>query len=419
MNYWALIRQSLTISGSRLVALSMVSLDLMILGRFSLAETADFALAVQFSQVYIVLGLGLTVGVNIAFNMKKSSSSSIAGSVVGYALLVGSLLFLMSMAMGVAMQVSVNARDSYYALAVGIIPVTIYIALCALIEASGGAGWVFRLTAGAAVVNVILDVFLINLGWSSPAVAVACATTLVRILLLGFVVHGCLVRHRIAIWPNLDLPEWKNLFSYGRSEALVGLIFTGGMSLLFAYVNSRGHEQLVALLAIGINFLNIASVIYIGMTRAVGNAASERSASILGDMKGLAMFGLAYVAISSVGLHVASPLLSWLYLGTISTQLLSIFFLAIWIVAFDGLAMLFITLLRLLDWRAIPPLLRLSLIVVGVPLSLSWFDPAELGPVFNGLLIGNVVAAALAAVLLVHAVADRMRREVAAAQGGN
>lgn len=419
MNYWEVIRQSLTISGSRLVALSMVSLDLMILNRFSLSETADFALAVQFSQIYIVLALGLTVGVNIAFNLRKPHSKTITGSIVGYALLAGILLFVMSIAMAFVVEMSENARDSYYALAVGIAPTTIYIALCAMIEASGGAGWVFRLTVGAAVANALLDLLLINVGLSSPAVAVAFATTVVRLLLLACVLYGCVATYRISIAPVFDRIEWKDLFSYGRSEALVGLIFTGGMSFLFAYVSARGNEGLVALLAIGINFLNIASVIYIGMTRAVANVASALPHRILTDLKGLAIFGLSYVVLSGAILYVASPLLSWLYLGQVSLELLSIFFVAIWVVAFDGLAMLFVTLLRLLDWRAGPPLLRLALIVVGVPFSIGWFDPLAIQPVFKGLLIGNVVAAVLAAAVLLYAVVDRTRKELIAAPGGN
>lgn len=419
MNYWEVIRQSLTISGSRLVALSMVSLDLMILGRFSLSETADFALAVQFSQIYIVLALGLTVGVNIAFNLRKPHSKTIAGSIVGYALLAGVLLFLMSIPMAFFVEMSENARDSYYALAVGIAPTTIYIALCAMIEASGGAGGVFRLTVGAAVANAVLDLLLINVGLFSPAVAVAVATTVVRLLLLACVLYGCVATHRISIAPIFNRIEWKDLFSYGRSEALVGLIFTGGMAFLFAYASARGNEGLVALLAIGINFLNIASVIYIGMTRAVANVASALPYRILIELKGLTIFGLSYVVLSGAILYVASPLLSWLYLGQVSRELLGIFFLAIWVVAFDGLAMLFITLLRLLDWRAGPPLLRLALIIVGVPISLGWFDPSAIQPVFKGLLIGNGVAAVLAAAVLLYAVVDRTRKELIAAPGGN
>ena len=198
-----------------------------------------------------------------------------------------------------------------------------------------------------------------------------------------------------------------NLFRYGRSEAVVGLIFTGGMSLLFAYAQARSHEKAVALLAIGINFLNIASVLYVGMTRAVANAASVSTQGMLAHMWGLACFGLLYVAAGSAALYAASPLFSWLYLGANSAELLSVFFVAIGVVAFDGAAMLFITLLRLLDWRTGPPVLRLALIVVGVPLAVGAFDPSTVQPVFKGLLVGNIVAAFLSGILFLYAVFTR------------
>ncbi|MGE8636644.1 MAG: hypothetical protein ACN6P8_24090, partial [Achromobacter piechaudii] len=322
MNYWEVIRQSLIISGSRLVALSMVTLDLMILGRLALDETADFALAVQFSQIYVVLALGLTVGVNIAFNLRKSHSRTVARSVAGYAVFTGFLLFLMSLVMGFSVTMSKNAQLSYFVLALGIVPTTLYIALCAMIEASGGASWVFKLTIGAAIANAALDLALVHLGLCSPAVAVALATTIVRLLLLGFVIYGCLRIYRISIAPIFDGVEWKDLFSYGRTEALVGLIFTGGVSFLFAYANARGNDAALALLAIGVNFLNIASVIYLGMTRAVANVASALTHRISTDLKGLAIFGLAYVLSTTAVLYAASPVLSWLYLGTVSPELL-------------------------------------------------------------------------------------------------
>lgn len=412
VNYWEVIRQSLIISGSRLVALSMVTLDLMILGRLALDETADFALAVQFSQIYVVLALGLTVGVNIAFNLRKSHSRTVARSVAGYAIFTGFLLFLMSLVMGFFVTMSKNAQLSYFVLTLGIVPTTLYIALCAMIEASGGASWVFKLTIGAAIANAALDLALVHLGLCSPAVAVALATTIVRLLLLGFVIYGCLRIYRISIAPIFDGMEWKDLFSYGRTEALVGLIFTGGVSFLFAYANARGNDAALALLAIGINFLNIASVIYLGMTRAVANVASALTHRISTDLKGLAIFGLAYVLSTTAVLYAASPVLSWLYLGTVSPELLAIFVIAIWVVAFDGAAMLFITLLRLLDWRAGPPMLRLALIVIGVPLAMVWFDPLAMQPVFAGLLMGNIVAALLAGMLLLYAARQRARKDL-------
>lgn len=410
MNYWAVIRQALTISGSRLVALSMVSVDLMILGRFSMSETADFALAVQYSQLFIVLALALTVGVNIAFNLRRAASESLARSISGYALFVGVGLFLISVPVGCYVDMTENARWSYFVLALGILPTTAYVALCAMVETSGGASWVFKLTAGAAVANAMLDFLFIRLGLGSPAVAVAVATTAVRLLLLACMIQGCVTKYRIGIAPIADRAEWMNLFSYGRSEAVVGLIFTGGMSLLFAYAQARSQEKAVALLAIGINFLNIASVLYVGMTRAVANAASVSTQRILVDMRGLACFGLLYVAAGSVALYAASPLFSWLYLGAHSAELLRIFFVAIWVVAFDGAAMLFITLLRLLDWRTGPPLLRLALILVGVPLAVGAFDPSTIQPVFKGLLAGNIVAAISSGMLLLYAVSTQIRK---------
>ena len=146
----------------------MVSVDLMILSRFSLNETADFALAVQYSQVFIVLALALTVGLNIAFNLRRAASEALARSISGYALFVGAGLFLVSVPVGFYVEMTENARWTYFVLALGILPTTAYVALCAMVETSGGASWIFKLTAGAAVANAMLDLLFIRLGWDLP-----------------------------------------------------------------------------------------------------------------------------------------------------------------------------------------------------------------------------------------------------------
>lgn len=406
------------IAGSRLIALSMMTVDLMILGRFSLNETADFALAAQYSQIYIVLAMGLTVGVNIVFNVGKRRSEPVSAAIVGYAVFAGVVLCGLSIVMSCWLDMSANSRLAYYVLAVGIAPTTVFIAVSAMVEASGGSRWVFNLTAAAALANVMLDYLFIHIGLGSPAVAVAAATTLIRLVLLAILIVVFARSYRFSLVPTFNAADWKGLFSYGRSEAFVAVVFTGGISVLFAYTRALTNEDILARLAVGVNFLNIASVTYLGMTRAIANVASEHLQHLTASLKALVVFGVGYVAACSVALYAAKPLLSWVYLGRMEPELIQVFAVAVWVVAFDGLAMLFITLLRLLDWRTGPPLLRLLMIVIGLPLSMAWFDPANIQPVFSGLLIGNLLAAVLSALLLRHAVVRRRPADCATGRRG-
>lgn len=416
MDYRRILAQSLTISGSRLVGLSMMTVDLMILGRYSATETADFALAAQYSQMFNALSMGLTIGVNIVFNARRRSSKTIAGAIAGYALLVGAALLLLALAMAFWLGMSANARQAYVVLALAVAPGTVMIAVSAMIEASGRAGWIFKLTVGAALSNAVLDYLFIHAGFGTPAVAVAAATASIRIVSLLILINGFARTYNMSLKPVFSWAEWKELFGYGRAEAFVGLAFTSGMSTLFARISVLAADAVVAQLAVGINFLNMASVIYMGMIRAIANVASERRQDITESFRGLVAFGAGYIAACSVLLAAAAPLLTWVYTGRVDPALIEIFFIAVWVVGFDELAKLFITLLRLLGWKTGPPLLRLSLIVIGVPLSLAWFDSTDLQLVFKGLMVGTLVAAVLSALTLRYAITRQTQMDSIATQ---
>lgn len=416
MNYRRVLAQALIISGSRLVGLSMMTVDLMILARYSLTETADFALAAQFSQVFIVLAMGLTIGVNIVFNARKDSSQIICGAIAGYALLVGVALLLLALAMAFWLDMSANARQAYLVLALGVAPTAVMLAISAMAEASGRAGWVFKLTAGAALINGALDYLFIHVGLVAPAVAVAAATTAIRLVSLVILIKGFRRTHPLPLAPIFNWAAWKELLDYGRAEAIVRLVFTAGMSFLFARISALALDTVVAQFAIGINFLNIASVIYMGMTRAIANIGSEPAHRLTDSFRGLIIFGTGFIAACSLLLYAAAPLLSWLYAGRADPALIGVFAIGVWVVAFDGLAMLFITFLRLLRWKTGPPLLRLSLVVIGVPLSLMWFEPGNIEPVFKGLMAGTLAAALCLALVLQYAITRQKQMESLASE---
>ncbi|GGY16454.1 hypothetical protein GCM10011289_19650 [Paludibacterium paludis] len=396
MNHPAILRQALTISASRLISLSMASTDLMVLGRMAWRDASDFALASQWAQVFVVLAVTLNVGVVLVYRAGRVVDSRLAGRIAAYALAVGGALCLASLALPSMAGFSSSARAIYLVLAAGLVPMTLHIACCHLLEAEGFAPLVLCATAALACLNGVLDVVFVACDAVPSGIAVALSTTVVRVA--GMVLGCALVASRLGIRckPDWSADTSKALFGYGRSEAATGLAFTGGLALLCTALAAQSGQASFARFGIALNFMNTVSILFTGFSLSLTQYFAKRMPPWQDRVAGVLALSLVYIVAWIAVLLPSCGLVARWYLGRADGALAGLFAAGLVVVMLDGMAQILIGLLRLAGQVAVPPMFRLSMVVFGIPLSLLGFDGENFGWVMAGLAFGNAVATCLA-----------------------
>ncbi|OOS06023.1 hypothetical protein [Moraxella cuniculi] len=362
---------------SKFIALSMPMVDLVMLSWWgSGVALADYAMTTQLVQVFVVLSLALSIGVPIYFN-QHSDGVLATRQAIGYACLIGIALLALSWLYFVGLD-AVHAFSPqqtlvYVLLIGGVLSLPCYIVLNHILDALGKSRQVIYLTAIMTVLNIALNYQLLFNSSLSAQAAIATATTAVRII--GLLVLMAWIGQQLgthALRATLHPPAIKKLLDFGQSELLTGLVFTLGFALLSFYLNARFDAKLVGEFGIFLNMINLSFVVYVGFASALVIYLSKLPNQPIKlhrtTNRQIDWLIIRFVAGSLLAGAVLSPLLCWLYFGQFDTKQLLIVLAALLVAAIDGLAIATIAKLRVAGDTKKPPLFRLLLVVVGLPL---------------------------------------------------
>ena len=97
---------------------------------------------------------------------------------------------------------------------------------------------------------------------------------------------------------------------------------------------------------------------------------------------------------SAFGLSLLAEAISQIYTPTATNELVKALKLSVAVIAIDGIALVFISWLRVRGFSQLPPLFRLAMIFVGLPgaFFITAFDNPVLNVIFF-MALGNLIAA--------------------------
>lgn len=385
------LKRALVISATRFVALSLAMVDMIMLGHTNMLAVQDYTLASQVAQVFVILAVVLSIGINIVIGQNKEAPRQTAQEILGYSICLGVVLLVISLLVGQFFDATIHATQSYFILSISIFPLAIYVGLCNILEAQGLEKKVLAVTIASAIANIAFNYIAIaNIDNASVAVSISTLAirviTLLPVIYLGF-------KNQLIATPRFNKEKVGILVNFGRTEALTSICFTGGISILVLTFASLYSQEHTAYLGFALNFMNSFSVLYVGLVISLSISLSQMDKSSNEPYSMLTiMFG--YILVSAFGLILLAEAISQIYTPTATNALVKALKLSVAVIAIDGIALVFISWLRVRGFSQLPPLFRLSMIFVGLPG--AFFTTAFDNPVLNVIFfmaLGNLIAA--------------------------
>lgn len=387
------IKRASTISATRFVALSLATIDMIMLGHTNISSVQDYTLASQLIQVFVILAVVLCIGINIVLGQSKDKLCRASQEILGYSICVGATLLTISLPFAGLVDGSRYAIQSYFILAASILPLSIYIGLSNILESQGLEKKILAITIASSVLNVLLNYLAISI-FDNAAVAVSSSTLMTRILILIPAIYVG-VKYGLIAKPRFSKNMTKKLFSFGRTEALTSMLFTGGISILVIMFSHIYSQEQTAFLGFSLNFMNTFSVIYVGLAISLSISLSKSDKEDV-EPYSILSFTIGYILVTALVLAMFTSTIAKIYTPQATDELVTALKLAVAVISIDGIALLFISWLRIKGFSQLPPLFRLSMIFISLP---SVFFIQIMGnPIQNAVLfmgIGNLVAAIL------------------------
>lgn len=385
------LKRALVISATRFVALSLAMVDMVMLGHTNIMAVEDYTLASQVIQVFVILAVVLSIGINIVIGQNKDTARQTAQEILGYSVCLGGVLLLISLIVGQFFDASNNATQSYFLLSVSIFPLAIYVGICNILEAQGLEKKVLGVTIASAIANAFFNYVAIS-NIESASVAVSMSTLAIRLLILVPVIYLGL-KHALIAQPKISKEKIGILVNFGRTEAVTSVFFTGGISILvLTFANLYSQEQ-TAHLGFALNFMNSFSVLYVGLVISLSISLSQMDKTD-DEPYSMLTLTLSYILVSALGLVALADTISQIYTPNATNDLVEALKLSVAVIAIDGIALVFISWLRVRGFSQLPPLFRLAMIFIGLPgaFFFSAFDHPVLNVVFF-MGLGNLIAA--------------------------
>lgn len=385
------LKRALVISTTRFVALSLAMVDMVMLGHTNIMAVEDYTLASQVIQVFVILAVVLSIGINIVIGQNKDTARQTAQEILGYSVCLGGVLLLISLIVGQFFDASNNATQSYFLLSVSIFPLAIYVGICNILEAQGLEKKVLGVTIASAIANAFFNYVAIS-NIESASVAVSMSTLAIRLLILVPVIYLGL-KHAIIAQPKISKEKIGILVNFGRTEAVTSVFFTGGISILvLTFANLYSQEQ-TAHLGFALNFMNSFSVLYVGLVISLSISLSQMDKTD-DEPYSMLTLTLSYILVSALGLVALADTFSQIYTANATNNLVEALKLSVAVIAIDGIALVFISWLRVRGFSQLPPLFRLAMIFIGLPAAFFFtaFDHPVLNVVFF-MGLGNLIAA--------------------------
>ncbi|EGR2838355.1 hypothetical protein [Vibrio cholerae] len=400
------IKRAFIISSTRFVALSLAMIDMIMLGHGNLSSVQDYTLASQISQVFVILSVMLSIGVNILLGKSQDSKRAVSQEIFGYSILVGVILLFISLFFGLFIDISSSAMKCYYILSASILPLAIYIGLSNILESIGLEKKVLGITTFSALINILFNYSAMSI-IEDPAIAVSTSTLLVRILII-FPAFLILIRKDLLIPPKLNVNSVIHLFSFGRTEALTSIFFTGGISLLVLIFTKNHSPEETAFLGFSLNFMNTFSVIYVGLAISLTISLSNMD-KLFKTFFSVILVSVGYVVLTASFLVLSSSIIANIYTQNVTEDLVDAIKFSVAVISIDGIALIFISWLRVQGFSQLPPLFRLSMVFIGIPSSFifSIFENAVVNVIFF-MALGNLIASLMVILYFICRVNNEM-----------
>ncbi len=387
------LKKAVVISSTRFIALSLATVDMVMLGHTSLSEVQEYTVASQTAQVLVILAVVLSIGVNIIVGKNKHCIKRVGQEVIGYSLLVGLVLSMFGICLGLFIDSFIGFNQSYDILCLSILPLTVYIGLANILESSGLERAVLSITIASSVFNALFNLIAISL-LDNAAIAVALSTLLVRFgALIPIVVLGR--KHNLISFPVVSITRCRELFCFGRSEAFTSLFFTGGIAALVIFFNHNYDQETVAVLGFSLNFMNTFSVLYVGLMISLSICLSQIEPQHHSDYPFMRTT-LTYIIFTATVLLSAVDIIAQVYTPSVKAVFVDALVLSVVVIMADGVALALIAWLRVRGFTQLPPLFRLAMIMIGLPCSFifSVNENATVN-VIAFMAIGTIIAAFL------------------------
>ncbi|WP_330924387.1 MATE family efflux transporter [Candidatus Sororendozoicomonas aggregata] len=368
-----ILQQGLIISGTRLIALSMPMIDMMMLGRSTAEDVANFTVANQIIQVFVILIISLSVGINILVPKKNTKSSDI-NNIIGYSIVVGFIITLVSIVSGFLFLKGSSSGDVYYILVLGLFPLSVFVGISAIMESKGFTRNVLIITAIMSFSNATLNYILIN---TLPVVAsnsVSLATTMLRYAFCFIIIMMAYKTSPVKIRVGFSRALNSTLLKYGKSESITSFFFTGSIAFMFYFLSKTATTYNIANLGVTFNFINTVFIVFVGFSISLTIFLSKKEKILITDIKKIVVLSLFYVASISLLLSYFSKEISHLYVNDRLSGLADDIRLSVLIIAIDGLAISLISILRVKGYPVLPPLFRLSFVVFGIPSGIALYS---------------------------------------------
>ncbi|WP_047685004.1 MULTISPECIES: MATE family efflux transporter [Xenorhabdus] len=386
------ISRAFIISFTRFIALSLPLCDMIMLGHQGNEYVKNFSVAAQLNQIFVILSIMLSIGINIVIGKAnhKKRQRYIQG-VIRYSIYLSIYLFIIGLITSFILHDNSQALKTYLILNVSILPLCISIGFSNILETIKLEKKVFLITLYSAIANFILNYIFIKCV-NDSSMAVSASTCFVRLLIL-LPLCFLFLKQKIKLKPRKFNGLNYNIFILGRSGAITSLCFTGGLSFLVMYIANNMITKNSAFFGLTLNFMNTISVIFIGMTISLTISLTQNNEKNKTITVNYLKKGMLYIASFSFLFYLITPLLPYIYLGHTDQVLARYFALSVGVIAFDGIAQTFIATLRVYGMSQLPPLFRLSLILIGIPLSfILSIDNDPVANIIKCMMLGNMLA---------------------------
>lgn len=399
MNY-GFFRRAIIISLTRFAALSLALADMIMLGHQSNYAVHAYTVASQIIQIFVILSVALSIGINIVIGRSRKDRGEKIRNTVQYSCFLSCILFASSLLGTFLVLADRSATASYLILSISILPLCLYVGFSSILETVGLEKKVLYVTLLASALNITLNYWLIY-SIVDSALAVSISTLLVRtIALLAAII---LMKYSgLSIKPLYSKPVSWNLFQLGRPEALMSILFTGGISLLVLQVSRVYSVDSTAFFGISLNFMNTFSVVFVGIAVSLAIVLSQERQNLKGSLN-LIKPSIIYITAVSIILIYCSSFMTIVYTGSINADLALYLNLSVFVIAFHGIAGVFISALRVNGHSQIPPFFMLTLIFVGIPMSFIieiYSDP--LANIIIFMAIGNLLSVMLCLIYFIR-----------------
>lgn len=140
---------------------------------------------------------------------------------------------------------------------------------------------------------------------------------------------------------------------------------------MFYFLSKISNTHNIANLGITFNFINTVFIIFVGFSISLTIFLSKKESILVTDIK-IIMLAIAYITLFSLLLSYFATEIAQLYGSDRFSGLPDDIRLSVLIIAIDGLVISLISILRVKGYPILPPLFRLSFVIFGIPLGISF-----------------------------------------------